>query len=130
MGKKKNTPASAGVTSKEVVDTAVIETQEVLNETAIEETTAVENTEVVAAEVVNETATEENTEVENTEEVVNETEVIASDIFIAEDGTEVEFAVKHFIYARRNYTVAEAVAEIPEALQELYERKSFIFKKV
>jgi hypothetical protein len=77
----------------------------------VKETTDVENTEVVAAEVV------------------NETEVIASDVFVAEDGTEVEFAVKHFIYKKRNYTVEEAVAEIPEALQELYERNSFIFKK-
>ena len=42
----------------------------------------------------------------------------------------VEFAVKHFIYGKRKYTVEEAVAEIPEGLQELYDRKSFIFKKV
>lgn len=70
-----------------------------------------------------------------TEEVVvakvsNEAELIPSNIFVAEDGTQVEFAVKHFIYGKRKYTVEEAVAEIPEGLQELYERKSFIFKKV
>lgn len=60
----------------------------------------------------------------------NEAEVIASNVFVAEDGTQVEFAVQHFIFRKRKYTVEEAVAEIPEALQELYERKSFIFKKV
>jgi hypothetical protein len=63
-------------------------------------------------------------------EVSNEAEVIPSNIFVAEDGTQVEFAVKHFIYGKRKYTVEEAVAEIPEGLQELYDRKSFIFKKV
>ena len=63
-------------------------------------------------------------------QIVNEAEVIPSNIFVAEDGTQVEFAVKHFIHARRKYTVEEAVAEIPEILQELYERNSFIFKKV
>lgn len=63
-------------------------------------------------------------------EIVNEAEVIPSNIFVAEDGTQVEFAVKHFIHAKRKYTVEEAVAEIPEVLQEFYERNSFIFKKV
>ena len=95
MSKDKNAPAKAGATSKEVVETPVVETEAV----------------VVA-------------------EVVNEAEVIPSNIFVAEDGTQVEFAVKHFIFGKRKYTVEEAVAEIPEGLQELYERKSFIFKKV
>jgi hypothetical protein len=111
MAKKVNAPSAEGATSNEVEETTAVENTEVVG-TEVEETTDVENTEVVAAEVV------------------NETEVIASDVFVAEDGTKVEFAVKHFIYAKRKYTVAEAVAEIPEALQELYERKSFIFKKV
>jgi len=74
-----------------------------------------------------------NEEVVKAEEVVettNAVEILSSNIFVAEDGTEVEFAVKHFIHSKRKYTVEEAVAEIPEALQELYERKSFIFKKV
>ena len=100
MEKKKNAPANAGATSKEVVETPVVETP------------VIENTEVVKAEIV------------------NEAEVIPSNIFVAEDGTQVEFAVKHFIHARKKYTVEEAVAEIPEILQELYDRKSFIFKKV
>jgi hypothetical protein len=100
MGKNSNAPAKAGATSKEVVETPVVETP------------VVENTEVVEAEIV------------------NEAEVIPSNIFVAEDGTQVEFAVKHFIHARKKYTVEEAVAEIPEILQELYDRKSFIFKKV
>ena len=89
MGKGKNAPSAEGATSKEVVETPVVEA-----------------------------------------EVVNEAEVIPSNIFVAEDGTQVEFAVKHFIYDKRKYTVEEAVVEIPEALQELYDRKSFIFKKV
>lgn len=94
MAKDKNAPSTEGATSKEVVETTVVET------------------EVVVAEVV------------------NEAEVIPSNIFVAEDGTQVEFAVKHFIYGKRKYTVEEAVAQIPEGLQELYDRKSFIFKKV
>ena len=89
MAKGNNAPATAGATSKEVVETPVIEA-----------------------------------------EIVNEAEVIPSNIFVAEDGTQVEFAVKHFIHAKRKYTVEEAVAEIPEVLQEFYERNSFIFKKV
>lgn len=89
MGKGNNAPSKEGATSKEIIETPVIEA-----------------------------------------EVVNEAEVIPSNIFVAEDGTQVEFAVKHFIYGKRKYTVEEAVAEIPEALQELYDRKSFIFKKV
>ena len=97
MGKGKNTPASAGVTSKEVVETPVF-----------------------APEVVQEPLVV----------VKNKLEVIPSNVFIAEDGTEVEFAVQHFIYNKKKYTVEEAVAEVPEALQELFERKSFIFKKV
>ena len=89
MAKGNNAPATAGATSKEVVETPVIEA-----------------------------------------EIVNEAEVIPSNIFVAEDGTQVEFAVKHFIHAKRKYTVEEAVAEIPEVLQEFYDRNSFIFKKV
>lgn len=104
MGKDKNAPSTEGATSKEVVETPVVETPVV-------ETTVVE-AEVVEAEVS------------------NEAEVIPSNIFVAEDGTQVEFAVKHFIFGKRKYTVEEAVAEIPEGLQELYDRKSFIFKKV
>ena len=101
MAKGNNAPATAGATSKEVVETPVVQ-----------ETQAVEETTVVEAEIV------------------NEAEVIPSNIFVAEDGTQVEFAVKHFIHAKRKYTVEEAVAEIPEVLQEFYERNSFIFKKV
>jgi hypothetical protein len=97
MGKDKNAPATAGATSKEVVETPVF-----------------------APEVVQEPLVV----------VTNEAEVIPSNIFVAEDGTQVEFAVKHFIFGKRKYTVEEAVAEIPEGLQELYNRKSFIFKKV
>ena len=84
-------------------------------------------------EVVENVAVEKEV-VESTDKAVatidNEVEILPCNIFIAEDGTEVEFAVKHFIYAKSTYTVEEAVASIPEALQELYERKSFIFKKV
>lgn len=103
MSKNNNTPASAGVTSKEVLKTKAVETP------------------VVETPLV-ETAKEEN-------EKTNEVEVIPSNVFVAEDGTKVEFAVQHFIFGKRKYTVEEAVAEIPEALQELYERNSFIFKK-
>lgn len=105
MGRNKNASASAGVTSKEV-----------------------ETKKVAKAEEVIETATEEVNTLEA--EVSNEVEVIPSDIFVDKDGTEVEFAVKHFIHSKRKYTVEEAVAEIPDVLQELYDRKSFIFKKV
>lgn len=78
-----------------------------------------------STEKLEEVATAELAQVEQ----VQEEEVISSNIFVAEDGTEVEFAVKHFIFGKRKYTIEEAVAEIPEALQELYDRKSFIFKK-
>ena len=107
MGRNKNASASAEATSKEVKNEEVVKAEEV-----VETTNAVEATEEVKAEAE------------------NNVEVLSSNIFVAEDGTEVEFAVKHFIHSKRKYTVEEAVAEIPEALQELYERKSFIFKKV
>lgn len=105
MGRNNTASASAEATSKEVKNKEVVKTEEV-----VETTNAVETKEKVEAE--------------------NNVEVLSSNIFVAEDGTEVEFAVKHFIHSKRKYTVEEAVAEIPEALQELYERKSFIFKKV
>ena len=105
MGKAKNAPSTEGATSKEVVETPVVEAEVV-------EASEVKTEEVVVAKVS------------------NEAEVIPSNIFVAEDGTQVEFAVKHFIFGKRKYTVEEAVAEIPEGLQELYDRKSFIFKKV
>ncbi len=105
MGRNRTASASAEATSKEVKNEEVVKTEEV-----VETTNAVETKEEVEAE--------------------NNVEVLSSNIFVAEDGTEVEFAVKHFIHSKRKYTVEEAVAEIPEALQELYERKSFIFKKV
>lgn len=103
MGKNSNAASSEAATSNEVVETAVVE-----------------------AEVV-EVPAEAN---QDEAEITNEAEVIHSNIFVAEDGTQVEFAVQHFIFGKRKYTVEEAVAEIPEGLQELYERKSFIFKKV
>lgn len=123
MGRNRTASASAEATSKEVKNEEVVKTEEV-----VETTNAVETTKEVEAEEVVETTKE----VETTEEVQaeNNVEVLSSNIFVAEDGTEVEFAVKHFIHSKRKYTVEEAVAEIPEALQELYERKSFIFKKV
>ena len=105
MGRNNRASASAEATSKEVKNEEVVKAEEV-----VETTKEVETTEEVQAE--------------------NNVEVLSSNIFVAEDGTEVEFAVKHFIHSKRKYTVEEAVAEIPEALQELYERKSFIFKKI
>lgn len=83
------------------------------------EATAVEPT---AEAVVSETT------VEVVEEVLN-AEVIASDIFIAEDGTECEFAVAHFIHGRKRYYVADAVLNDSDVLQKLYEMNSTIFKK-
>jgi len=104
MGKSNNAPSTEGATPEEVVGTALVaETPEEVVETAL------------VAEFTNENE--------------NEVEVIPSNVFVAIDGTEVEFAVQHFIYKKRKYTVEEAVAEIPEDLQDLYDRKSFIFKK-
>ena len=108
MAKKIDAPAQAGATLEE------LEAQKIAAEAK-----AKEEAEKVEAEAK---AKEEAEKAE--------VEVISSNVFVAGDGTEVEFAVKHFIFGNRKYTVEEAVAEIPEGLQELYDRKSFIFKKV
>lgn len=94
------------------------------------EATAVEQTaEAVVSEATVEVVEEvTETAVEVVEEALN-AEVIASDVFIAEDGTECEFAVAHFIHGRKRYYVADAVLNDSDVLQKLYEMNSTIFKK-
>jgi hypothetical protein len=107
MAKGKNAPAPAGATSNEVEEVKIeaVQTEEVVEETVQED----------AQEVVEE---------------VNEVSVINPKVFIAEDGTELEFDVHHFICPNgKKYTVAQAIAEAPEVLEVLYKANSFIFKK-
>lgn len=73
----------------------------------------VATTEVVAAEVIE----------------VQEAELIAADVFIAEDATEYEFNVKSFLFKGAKYNVADAVANHAEVLEELVKLKSFILKE-
>ena len=70
-------------------------------------------TEVVAAEVIE----------------VQEAELIAADVFIAENGTEYEFTVKSFLFKGKKYDVTEAVANDADVLEELVKLKSFILKR-
>jgi hypothetical protein len=71
------------------------------------------------------------TEVEATEAIeAQEVEIIAPDVFIAENGTEYEFTVKSFLFRGKKYDVQEAVANDAEVLEELVQLKSFILKKV
>ncbi len=125
MAKNNNAPAKAGATPEE------LEAQRLAAESKAKEESEKAEAEAKAKEEAEKAEAEAKAKEEAEKaEVSNEAEVIPSNIFVAEDGTQVEFAVKHFIFGKRKYTVEEAVAEIPEGLQELYERKSFIFKKV
>lgn len=67
--------------------------------------------------------------VEETTEEVNEVEVIASDVFISEDGTELTFGVSKFIYKGKSYKVADAVKDHTDVLEELANLNSSIFKR-
>lgn len=140
MGQVRNTPASAGVTPEELEAQGLASEAKAKEEAEKAEVEAKvkEEAEKVEAEVKAQAEAKAKEEAEKAEaeakdkeeaEKANEVEVIPSNVFVAADGTEVEFAVQHFIFGKRKYTVEEAVAEIPEALQELYERNSFIFKK-
>lgn len=60
---------------------------------------------------------------------VQEAELIAADVFIAEDGTEYEFTVKSFLFNGKKYDVTEAVANDAVVLEELVKLKSFILKQ-
>jgi len=113
---KSNAAAPAAATSTEAEEAKVNEV-----ETTAEEVTAEATAEETTAETA--VATVETAEVQ-------EAEVIPSGVFVAEDGTELEFAVKHFIYDRKKYTVEEALANAPEVLEALYQANSFIFKKL
>lgn len=113
MAKKNNAPAQAGATPKELEQKPAEEVQVV--ETQSEE--------VQVEEVQIE-------EIQSEEVKASEAEVIASNVFIAEDGTELSFAVQHFICPNgQRYTVEEAIATAPEVLEVLYKANSFIFKK-
>jgi predicted RNA-binding protein associated with RNAse of E/G family len=70
-------------------------------------------TEVVAAEVIE----------------VQEAELIAADVFIAENGNEYEFTVKSFLFKGKKYDVTEAVANDADVLEELVKLNSFILKQ-
>ena len=102
----KNTPkASADTTADATIEETAVEAVEtVLEETAVEV-------------------------VETTNEEVHTAEVIASDVFIAEDGTKLTFNVNSFIFKGKTYQVADAIANAPEVLQKLADLNSFIFKR-
>lgn len=123
MAKKNNAPAQAGATPKELEQKPAEEVQVV--ETQSEE---VQVEEVQLEETQSEEVQVE--EIQEEEVKVSEAEVIASNVFIAEDGTELTFAVQHFICPNgQRYTVEEAIATAPEVLEVLYKANSFIFKK-
>lgn len=85
----------------------------VVDETADALLENVATTEVVAAEAIE----------------VQEAELIAADVFIAENGTEYEFTVKRFLFKGKKYDVTEAVAKDADVLEELVKLKSFILKE-
>jgi hypothetical protein len=92
---------------------AKIQDAPVVVETAGDLLENVATTEVVAAEVIE----------------VQEAELIAADVFIAENGNEYEFTVKSFLFKGKKYDVTEAVANDADVLEELVKLNSFILKQ-
>lgn len=135
MAKGNNAPAPAGATSNEVegVQVEAVQVEEVQVEAVQVEDVQVEDVqveEVHSEEVQSEEVKVEAVKSDSPVEEVNEVSVVSPEVFIAEDGTELEFAVHHFICPDgKKYTVAQAIAEAPEVLEVLYKANSFIFKK-
>jgi hypothetical protein len=109
MGKDSKAPATAGATSKEVVETPVF-APEVVQEPL----------------VVVETATEEVTPVVEETPVVEDSEKI---VFV--DGKiKYELTVSEFTFKGKKYASEKAVEENTDVLKALVKLNSFILKKV
>ncbi|HSD07914.1 hypothetical protein [Flavobacterium sp.] len=89
--------------------------------------TPVVNQEVVVAHTHPLSQTEKN---ETISHESLEAELIPSGRFIAENGTEYEFAVSQFTFQGKVYTKEEALSNHADVLEHLASVKSFILKKV